>query len=163
MIYTWYNCSSFTFEKNLAFPTGSKGVEVPTIIHWSTTLPNLPDAQDNKQHDVKRLNHGSLMLIIFSFRGRFDNFWCHLLHTSENTFKMIYTWYNCSSFTFEKNLAFPTGSKGVEVPTIIHWSTTLPNLPDAQDNKQHDVKRLNHGSLMLIIFSFRGRFNSFGR
>ena len=100
---------------------------------------------------------------IYVVRGRFDNCCCHLLHTSENTFKMIYTWSNCSSFTFEKNLAFPTGSNGVEVPTIIHWSTTLPNLPDAQDNKQHDVKRLNHGSLMLIIFSFRGRFDSFGR
>ena len=108
------------------FPRAVMGLKFQRSYTGQLHFPNLPDAQDNEQHDVKRLNHGSLMLIIFSFRGRFDNCCCHLLHTSENTFKMIYTWSNCSSFTFEKNLAFPTGSNGVEVPTIIHWSTTLP-------------------------------------
>ena len=78
---------------------------------------------------------------------------------------IYYTWSNYSSFTFEKNLAFPTGSEGVKVHTLVNYTGQLhfPNLLDAQDNKQHDAKRLNHGPLMLIIFSFRGRFSSFGR
>ena len=58
---------------------------------------------------------------------------------------------------------FPRAVKGLKFQRSYTGQLHFPNLPDAQDNKQHDVKRLNHGSLMLIIFSCRGRFDSFGR
>ena len=59
---------------------------------------------------------------------------------------------------------FPRAVKGLKFQRSYTGQLHFPNLPDAQDNKQHDVKRLNSfGPLMLIIFSIRGRFSSFGR
>ena len=57
------------------FPRAVKGLKFQRSYTGQLHFPNLPDAQDNKQHDVKRLNHGSLMLIIFYLYRKIWLFW----------------------------------------------------------------------------------------